>query len=192
MFTPSITLHRRNLRNAICEAFPGETPAAVFKKIARPKSQLITLFDLEPYCQKESIPAAVLETIFAPYGVKDVEISLPQFIQFLNDDFPNYDTDAHINPAITDKQRFILSKFLGFLRIKFGTTLSQRWNSALARNPPNTLNTTLRLSALCHMYESMNLPFTVSEFVDALFAFYGDKIEGITFAQFGDLLTAIQ
>lgn len=191
MYTPTISLHRRNLRKAICDSFPGENPEKIFKKIAPSRSHVITMYDLEPYCEMGKIPAASLDMIFSPYGVKEVQIALPQFIQFINDDFPNYDTEPHLNPEITQKQKFILSKFLGVLRTKYGTTLSQRWNSALTRNPPNTLNTTLRLSALCHLYQNMNLPFSVSEFVDSLFAFYGAKIEGINFAQFGSLFSAI-
>ncbi|OHS95635.1 hypothetical protein TRFO_38230 [Tritrichomonas foetus] len=192
MFTPTVTLQRRNLRNAICERFPGMQPSDIFTKIAQPKCKIIFIQDLEEYCKIAEIPAVALDSIFAPYGVKDVQIALPHFITFLNDDFPVHDNTPRLNSELTDKQTFILSKFLGILRTKFGSTLSQRWNSALTRNPPNTLNTTLRLSALCHLYQDMNLPFTSSEFVDALFAFYGEKVEGISFSQFGELFSSIQ
>jgi hypothetical protein len=66
----------------------------------------------------------------------------------------------------------------------------QRWNAAVARNPPNTLKTQLKVSALCRLFENMTLPFSVSDFLDALFLFYEVRVEVTTFAQFRSLLNA--
>ena len=147
--------------------------------------------DLERFCEMGNVPAASLDLIFSPYGVKDIQINSQQFTRFFNDDFPIYDS-LHLSKELTERQTFILSKFLNIIRTKFGATLSQRWNSALTRNPPSKLNTTLKLSALCHLFQETNLPFSVSEFVDALFVFYGEKFDEVSFAQFGKLFSTIQ
>ena len=192
MYTPSITRYRKNLRSSICSFFPNEDPAIIFRKICRRGSQVITIPDLEVFCEKVSVPAGCLDKVFAPYKVKNVQISKNQFIQFMYDDLP-HEEEAKIiktNENLTKRQIFLLSKFVGNLRTKFGNSTNQRWASALARNPPNTLNTMLRLSALCHLFYEMNLPFTVSEFIDAMFAFYGSKIEAINFMQFQRLFSA--
>lgn len=191
MYTPGVTRHRKNLRQAICQSFPGKEPEDLFMTICKQNSiQFINMAALEPFCQKASVPAAVLHNIFAPYGTKDVLVTREQWVKFINDDFPDYENTFKAPTQLTDKQSFILTKFLGVLKTKFGATLSARWNSALARNPPNTLNTTLRISALVHLFNVMNLPFSNADFVDAIFAFYGEKVEGISFAQFGQLFDA--
>ncbi|OHT08063.1 hypothetical protein TRFO_23605 [Tritrichomonas foetus] len=192
MYTPSITKHRKSLRQSICSFYPGVEPATIFRRICPRGSSIIGMADLEPYCEKGSVPACSLEMVFAPYNVKNVQISKNQFIHFMNDDLPRYEKETAKTSSLSKRQNFILTKFIGNLRVKFGSTITQRWTSALSRNPPNTINTSLRVSALCHLFYEMNLPFTVSEFVDSLFAFYGSKIESITFKQFGELFSSIQ
>jgi hypothetical protein len=188
MFTPEVTRQRKSLRQAVNNAFPAQSAMATFDQIAQRRA-FITPEDIEPFCEQILCPAASLEPIFAPYGVRDLLITRDQWVHFMEDDFPQWQMPL-LTPALNDRQTFLLTKFLTNLKTKFGGTLRQRWNAALARNPPNTLNTTLRISALCRLFECTNLPFSVSDFVDSLFAFLGDKVEGITFHQFCDLLNA--
>jgi hypothetical protein len=187
MFTPGISRHRKNLRQVIGETFPGDPDT--FEKVKKPNMQFITMDDLEPYCERISCPAAALENLFAPYHVKALLITQGQWQAFMNDDFPTHPRNP-CPQGLTERQTFILSKFVTSIKTKFGGTLTQRWNAALARNPPNTINTQLKVSALCRLFENTNLPFSVSDFVDALFLFYEVRVEAITFAQFGSLLNA--
>jgi hypothetical protein len=185
MFTPGTSRHRKNLRQAVVEASPGISDT--FDRVKKPNAQFITMDDLEPYCERISCPAAALENVFAPYNVKALMITQGQWKAFMEDDFPVHPRNA-CPEGLTDRQTFILSKFVTSIKTKFGGTLSQRWSTALARNPPNAINTQLKVSALCRLFENTNLPFSVSDFVDALFLFYGERVEAITFAQFVSLL----
>jgi hypothetical protein len=188
MFTPEVTRQRKNLRQAVNDAFPAQAAMATFERIAQRRA-FISPDDIEPFCEKIRCPAASLENIFAPYGVRSLLITRAQWVAFMQDDFPQWQI-PELGPALNDRQAFLLTKFLASLRTKFGGTLRQRWSAALARNPPNTLNTTLRVSALCRLFECTNLPFAVSDFVDALFVFLGERVEGITFHQFCQFLNA--
>ena len=190
MFTPTITRHRKALRRAICQLQPGKDPKEVFALMCLPTEPVIPFLSLEKPCEIASVPAAALEDLFSLYGCKDAVINEPQFVRFMNDDFPSYETPK-AKYQISDKQSFILSKFLGGIRNKTGSTIAERWNYALSRNPPNASNTTLKISALCRIYSEMVLPFSVSEFIDSLFAFFGEKCEEITFNQFGELFGKI-
>jgi hypothetical protein len=189
MFTPATVKLRKDLRQAISDNFPNDSSAVIFDKVRQQKKLYIQMSDLESYCEKVLCPAATLDTIFAPYGVKEMVINKLQWISFLDDDFPVW-ADGPPPQSLTERQFFIVSKFVTHLRTKFGGTVQQRWQSVLARNPPNTLNTELKLSALCQLFVHSTLPFSVNEFVDALFVFFGGKIDSISFAQFGDFLRA--
>jgi hypothetical protein len=188
MFTPAVIRQRKNLRQAVNNAFPHQSAKDTFDQIVQRRA-FITPEDIEPFCEKIRCPAASLENIFAPYGVRNLLITSVQWIKFMQDDFPQWQM-PEVEQGLNDRQTFLLTKFLASFKTKFGGTLRQRWNAALARNPPNTLNTTLRISALCRIFECTNLPFSVSDFVDALFVYFGDKVEGITFHQFCQLLNA--
>jgi hypothetical protein len=189
MFTPATVKLRKDLRQAISDTFPTDSAVGIFDKIRQKSKLYIEMNDLETYCEKVLCPAAALEILFAPYGVKDLFINKLQWTAFMDDDFPVW-TDGPSPASLTDRQFFILSKFITHLRTKFGGTVTQRWQAVLARNPPNTLNTELKLSAMCQLFAHTTLPFASSEFVDALFAFFGEKIDGINFAQFGNFLRA--
>lgn len=193
MFTPGVTRHRKNLRLAINNAFPGVKADEIFDSVKKQGSSFVELYDLEPYCEKVNCPAAVVNSIFTPYGSKNVVITKEQWVAFMNDDFPILtETPAPGVARLDQKQRFLLSKFVAGVEMKFGSSPDQRWRKALARNPPNTVNTALKLSALCHIFECMMLPFTVPDFIDAIFAFFGEKIDSITFDQFGTLFSSFE
>jgi hypothetical protein len=188
MFTPVLTRQRKNLRQSVNDAFPGQSAPSTFDRIVQ-RCAFLTIDDLETFCEKIKCPAASLENIFAPYGVRNLLITRAQWINFMQDDFPKWPS-PEVPAVLNDRQNFLLSKYTANLKMKFGGTLRRRWNAALARNPPNTLNTVLRVSALCRLFETMNLPFTVNDFVDSLFAFLSVKVEAITFQQFCELFNA--
>jgi hypothetical protein len=189
MFTPATVKLRKDLRQAISANFPTDASDIIFDKVRQTSKPYIQIDDLESYCEKVLCPASALELIFAPYGVKELVINKQQWIAFLDDDFAVWTDDPSPN-ALTERQFFILSKFLTHMRTKFGGTTTQRWQAMLARNPPNTLNTELKVSALCQLFVNTALPFAVSEFVEALFAFFGAKIDYISFDQFGSFVRA--
>lgn len=187
MFTPSFARLRKNLRQAVIDEFPNEDANVMFDRIRQDGIQFIQITDLERFCEAAECPASALPNVFAPYGVRQMLIGRPQWLHFINDGLcSDCEADKSLKERsnLSERQTFLMNKFVHNMKTKFGNIVSKCWNAALARNPPNTLNTTLRLSALCHLFENMNLPFTVSEFVDSLFTFYGEKIEGITFDQF--------
>ncbi|EAY06608.1 hypothetical protein TVAG_056020 [Trichomonas vaginalis G3] len=190
MFTPKITKERKILRVEITKAFPGAKPKEIFDKVVNEQAPVITFRTVAEYCEKPEIDTDHLADIFAPYGVNDPFISLSQWTEFLNDDFADYENGIKYGEKLTEKQNFILLKFMGILRTKFGASMASRWNSALARNPPNASNTELRVSALCRIFHDTNLPFEPAEFVDAIFAFYDEKLETLTFDQFSQLFAA--
>ena len=190
MYTPETTRQRKELRNIINKEFPGVKPCALFEKFKMPKAPVISFRTISQWSDKLEINPDNLSNIFAPYGVSEPYLSSQQWEKFLNDDFANYENDVKFGESLTEKQNFILIKFMGVLRTKFGASMISRWNSALTRNPPSAPNTSLRVSALCRIYRDTNLPFDASEFVDAIFAFYNEKMESITFDQFSQLFTA--
>ena len=191
MFTPGVTRHRDNVRQQINDAFPNVKPEDIFERVKKPGSQFIELYDLEPYCEKANCPAAAVQNVFAPYGTKNMLITQAQWVNFMKQGFPLHQ-DSPVTAPLDERQRFLLTKFVQSLQIKFGRSMGDKWNAALLRNPPDAVNTSLKLSALCQLFENMNLPFTVSEFIDALFIFYGEKIDSISKVQFGDLFSAKQ
>lgn len=190
MFTPKITKERKILRTEIAKTHPGAKPKDIFDILVSDKAPVITFKTIAQYCEKPEIDTDHLMNIFGPYGVNDPFVSLPQWTEFLNDDFADYENGIHYGEHMTEKQNFILLKFMGILRTKFGGSMASRWNAALARNPPNASNTTLRVSALCRIFRDTNLPFNPEEFVEAIFAFYDDKLETLTFNQFSQLFAA--
>ena len=191
MFTPGTSRHRRNLRQVLNDVFPKTDPEIIFERVKKPRAEFVEINDLEPYCEKANCPAAVLENLFGPYGVKNLLINRSQWINFMKDDFPLYieKEDLAAEP-LNQRQNFILKKFVEGLLTKFGSKMSDKWNAAILRNPPGALNDTLKTTALCKLYENMNLPFSTAEFIDALFLFYGERIDGITRPQFQDLFTS--
>ena len=192
MYTPSIQKERRDLRNTITKRYPGQGPQYIFKEIKSEKAPVVTFMAIAQFCDEAQVNSDHLRNIFAPYGVTEPYLTYQQFQTFIYDDFPDYNNSKPFGEKITEKQRFVLLKFVSVLRTKLEASLNQKWNTALSRNPPNALNTTLRTSALCKLYSEMNLPFSVSEFVDAIFAFYDAKLEALTFDQFGQLFTVFQ
>jgi hypothetical protein len=188
MFTPNVVRHRNGLRQAVSDEYAGLDSDAIFDRLIPTAAAFIVPGNLERFCEKIECPAACLPSIFAPYGVKDLMITRKQWEAFMAEGLP---TSVAVVPTdhLDEKQYFILCKYVLGLKTKFGDTQASRWAAALARNPPNSLNTTLHLTALCHLYENMNLPFSVAEFIDSLFAFYGERIETLTFDQFGQLFS---
>jgi hypothetical protein len=182
--TPSIIRYRKRLRQVISDEYSGVNASSIFDKIVPQGAAFLRFDDLERFCEKIGCPAAALSNVYTPYGVKQQLITKNQWIEFMNEDLPVW-TDTRPIGDVDERQTFILSKFVLGFKTKFGRRF---WASALAQNPPNSLNTVLHLSALCHLYENMNLPFPVGDFVDSLFAFYGQKIESITLEQFDLLL----
>lgn len=189
MFTPAMVRHRKNLRDTVTDTYPNMKPDDVFDRIRKPGSAFIEWMDLEQVCEKANCPAAVLEDLFAPYGTKALVVTKAQWEKFLNEGFPVYKSSGEA-AALCDRHKFLLVKFIMGMKTKFGATIGEQWNASLARNPPNTINTILRISALCHLFQNMNWPFAPGEFVDALFAFYGEKVEELTYAQFSALFNA--
>lgn len=191
MYTPEICGLRKNLRQAIISEFPSSSAMQTFEQIKNPEHDFIEMYELERFCEKALCPAAALEHVFAPYGVKSTTISDKQWGSFMNDDFAFQASQAKTG-ELNDRQMFILTKFIRTLSWKFGGTMSERWSAVVARNPPNTQNSVLKLSALCSLYQFMNLPFSVSEFVDSLFIFYGKKVDGIDFSEFSRLFNTFE
>lgn len=191
MYTPDICNLRKGLRQAIISEFPTASSIATFEKIKKPEQEFIEMLDLERFCEQALCPASALPNIFAPYGVKGFAISQEKWASFMNDDFA-FHRETSQTSELTERQMFILTKFIRSLSWKFGGTMSDRWGAVVARNPPNTQNSVLKLSALCSLFQFMNLPFTVSEFVDSLFIFYGKKVDGIDFSEFSRLFNTFE
>lgn len=192
MYTPPIQKERRNLRNTISRRYPGHDPQYIFTEIKSDKAPVVTFMAIAQFCDEAQVNSDHLHEIFAPYGVTEPYLTFQQFQKFLYDDFPDYNNSTPLGEKLTDRQRFLLLKFAAILRTKLEASLIKKWNVALTRNPPNALNTTLRISALCKLFSEMSLPFTVSEFVDAIFVFYDAKLEDITFYQFAQLFAVFQ
>ena len=190
MFTPATERQRKRLRAEITKSFPGSSVKDIFEKIKMPNAPIVTFRTISQWCDRLDINPDNLHNIFGPYGVNEPYLNEEQWRTYMNDDFADYENFVKVGENLTEKQNFILLKFMGVLRTKFGSTMIARWNAALTRNPPNAPNTSLRVSALCRIYQDTNLPFDASEFVDALFAFYDQKMETLTFDQFSQLFTA--
>ena len=190
MFTPKTERQRKELRAAISKSFQGLSPKNIFDKIKLPNAPIVTFRTIAQWCEPLEINPDNLHNIFGPYCGNEPYLNQDQWEKYLNDDFADYENVVKVGEHLTEQQNFILVKFMGVLRTKFGATMTARWNAALSRNPPNAPNTSLRVSAMCRIYQETNLPFDASEFVDALFAFYDEKLETITFDQFSQLFSA--
>ena len=190
MFTPSIIRLRKELRDYITLKYYNKKAEEIFNLLKNEKAPVITFKTISTFCLEKEIPFENIENIFLPYGINNPYISLEQWIQFFNDDFSNFNNIYHFETLITERQKFILSKFINILRTKFGGKLSDRWKSSLQRNPPNSKNTKLYISSLCKLFNDMNLPFSTEDFIDSLFSFFGNKFETININQFDNLFKA--
>ena len=76
-----------------------------------------------------------------------------------------------------------------FTTITERTSLSSIWLFVLKYNPSNTKSDRyVRLAALCRIADELNLSFTTEDFIDAIFAFFDQKIDQLDFQQFVKLI----
>ena len=190
MFTPITLRQRKALRTQIEKSNLGLKPKQIFDKYKMPKAPVISFRAISEWCKPIDIDPENLNNIFGSYGVTEPYLNLKQWESFMNDDFANYENEERYGQTLSEKQNFILTKFMGVMRTKFGSSMIDRWNHAIKRNPPNDSNVSLRVSSLCRIYQDTNLPFDASDFVDAIFAFYDEKLESLTFDQFSKLFSA--
>jgi len=190
MFSPILVRYRQDLRETISEEYPGIKAQDIFEIIKHKEAPVITFRTISEYCSKKDIPFAEIKNIFQPYDVNIPVVNLSQWTKFFNDGFPDFSIKTQIKQDVSEKQKFILHKFIHIMNSKFGSSTTLRWNSLIMRNPPNTGNKTLRISALCRLFEDTNLPFDVTEFLDALFAFNGQKSDAVSFEQYVNLFRA--
>lgn len=190
---------RRTLRHEILKDFVGIESRKIVDAIKSPDLPFITFEDLRPYCERAKIPFEKLTDIFSLYEVFKKKISPKKFVSFLEDEVTCKTLEPNLNPNLTEDQINILTEFAEAIKNHRTTaisdeTLSERslisnmWIFVIRYNPNITNTKYVRLATLCRIANDLNLSFTTDEFIDAVFTFFGIRIDQLDFTQFVKLM----
>jgi len=202
-----VASYRRTLRHEILKAFPGVALKDVSAKLRAPGQDCIRFADLAPYCCSATIPAAALPGIFSAYKVYVDRISEAKFINFLQDEVRFKLDQLPSSPNLSESQTAALRSFASIMKSRKthdyraggpsqrGSTpyqLSYLWSYLTKLNSVQTDEKHVRVATLCRLAAELEIPVTAEEFIDALFAFYGRKLDQIDFNEFVRLMEAFE
>ena len=196
---------RRNLRHQILDEFRGYSSEKIYYELKNPDLPCLFLADLQRFCEKGEIPVGIVPKILAPYRVYSNRISLSKFVSFLSDEVTCKLDENPLSNRVNDAHSQILTVFTDAIRSRRtqGNTcyderrtenlqLSSMWVFLIKLNPPGSSDKYVRLATLCKLVDYYNLSFSVEEFIDAVFAFFGEKLDKLDFEQFALLMQAFE
>jgi hypothetical protein len=202
--------YRRALRHEILCAYPGFYLNKIAQQIKSPDSKRIYLSDLHRFCESGQIPISSLPAIFSSYKVFIGRMSEQKFVEFLRDEVTCRHDEPPLNPALTDNQATLLTQFVAIVksrktrdympqvREKAGSptlsgeryALSSTWSTLMRMSTGQGSEKYIRVATLCRIAAEIELQTTTEAFIDALFAFYGRRLDQITFDEFAQLMEA--
>lgn len=195
----SISVLRTELRKAITQEYGKTDPGTIYESLK--KSDVMRFEDLLDICALANVPEQSLSGIFSAYNVHGTAVTKDKFVTFIQDEV-KFGTDAReLNTELTKEQTSILSAFVDALCTKRTQAIATRdslsterlkmsnvWVFVVRMNPPGTSEKFVRLATLCRLVDEYNLSFDVESFIDAVFAFFGTKLDQLDFEQFASLM----
>ena len=190
---------RRALRHEILKDFVGIESRKIFEVIKKPELPYITFEELRPYCKRANIPFEKLTDIFSLYEVFKKKICSKKFVNFLEDEVTCKTLEANLNPNLTDDQIQILTEFAESIKnhrttaiadekLSERSLISNMWIFVVRYNPNITNTKYVRLATLCRISDDLNLSFTTEDFIEAVFTFFGARMDQLDFTQFVRLM----
>lgn len=190
---------RRALRHEILKDFQYVESKKIAESIKNPDLPFLTFEDLYPYCARAKIDPAKLTDIFSMYEVFKKKISPKKFVSFLEDEVTCKTIETNPNPNLTDEHIEILTNFAEAIKnhkltaisgekLTGRSLISNMWCFVIRYNTNNGSSKFVRLATLCRLADDLNLAFTTEAFIDAVFTFYGMKIDQLDFPQFVQLM----
>ena len=181
MYKPRSAQYRQKLRSLIEDKYPGKSVDEIFDLLKAEGEDYLSNERFESFFEEAGIPAEEKGNVYGPYGIKENGITRKQFEEFFaHDFFPKNNTKPCTDP--------ILTQFVAILVQRAGTKFSSLWEYCVKWNPTGSDPKSLRVSALCHIYETCTMTQPVEEFINALFSFIGSKVSSITTEQFQQLV----
>jgi hypothetical protein len=203
-----IANHRRSLRHAILKEFPGADLLDIVQRIKSPEKKRIHFSDLERFCNSANIPPTSLPGIFSAYHVFINRMSVDRFTKFLRDEVICKEDVLPLSPTLLDHQISALNQFVyivksrktrGYLpqiresahTVSFERfQLSTTWSALLKLNTGSPTISFIRLATMCRLAAEFELGISTEDFIDAIFAFYGRKLDQINFSEYAQLMEA--
>ena len=189
MFSPNVISLRNKFRAQLDVEFPSLSPIDIFTKLKNQESNKLNIVDLAPICERANIPVNMLEKIFSPYNNRDSYISQKKFESFYKDEYLNSTTKVTTVNETSPENSLILRSFCNALKAKKKLSATELWSYVVRHNVSQTEQSRARVATLCRLSDEYNMPFNAARFIDAMFEFYGRKMESINFQEFLDLIT---
>lgn len=199
---------RKVLREEIRSKFQGIPPRKIFKSLLPEGYNFLPFEIFYPFCEVKRIPKSELPLIFAKYNIFTPRVFEEKFIIFLEDEVDFTNRQITLDLSLETKQ--ILSRFSECLRsrrLQSAPPYKQRpgdsicnerpsvaaeWVYARTYNPEGAGPRVIRLSALCKICDEARLRFSLDDFIDSIFEFFGQKIDELTFEQFALLIQTFE
>lgn len=189
MFSAQTVAYRKKLRAAISELFPKLSAEEIFDKLKQENNFYVTFDDLIPLFAKAEIPTEKFNYIFDPYQIRNKLISAKQFKKFFEDEFSPSAPQEDICGIVSDEHALILKVFASAIKARTAPQPSVRWAYMVSKNSPQFPSSSVRLACLCRLCDEYNLAFSTDDFIDAIFEFFGEKIDSLNFTQFSNLMS---
>lgn len=197
----SVSVLRTELRKAIAQEYGNTDPAIIYEKLKA--SDVMRFEDLKDICATAKVPEWALSGIFSAYNVHGNAVTKDKFITFIQDEVKFEAGTSALNSDLSKEHASILSTFVEALCTKRTQAIAIRdslsterlkmsnvWVFVIRMNPPGTSEKFVRLATLCRLVDEYNLSFDIESFIDAIFAFFGTKLDQLDFEQFSALIRA--
>ena len=195
MSAKNVEIARRKLRLQILDAFPNTPSAAIYDQLKKKERQNLFFEDFESIA---TIDKSLFPDIFLCYNVSSTRIKKDQFVRFLEDGVQTGEYCADVPASMSDEQIAILDRFCKTLKSRKTqglapsmcsgamerSSVSHLWINLCRMSPNREKVTHVRVASLCQIAADLNMSFTASELIDALFTFFGTTFESLDFAQF--------
>lgn len=180
-----VAAQRRTLRHEILSKFQGVAVEQIYEDIKSKESPVLTFDDLSEICDAAEVPVQALAAIFAPYRVSTRRIAIDKFRSFLDDEVMCSGEEPAPVGTVTDAQAEILAAFTTAVRTRWHSNV---WVHLVRLNQAGTSDRYVRLATLCRLVDEYNLSFAIEDFIDAVFAFFGEKLDQVGYEQFAMLI----
>ena len=188
MFNPSAIEERKLLRNTITTSLPNKTAHELFDILKEEGKDYISFKSIIFYSKIAEIPTQHLPALLYPYGVRKNYLTESQFTNFINDDLP---INVVQKKSMSKYYYNILYQYITRFRYKNTCKVHDMWQYAINMNEHDSLyDNHVTIYALCRIYQGMNLPYSLHEFVEGLYLFYGKKFNTLGFQEFTQLIQA--
>ena len=188
MYSSANVALRNKLRAQIEAEFPNQSGKEVFEKIKQEGNAYIIFEDLYPFCDAANIPYDSLTQILSPYQPRDCLLSCKKFVKFYDGALQIASPPMPISEDVSRDSVLVLTSFCTAIRVRTSPHPSERWSQILSKNPASAEPSKIRLASLCRLCDEYNLPFKPSHFIDAIFEFFGKKLDALDFEEFTKLM----